>query len=173
MESDNKACRKLNFQSEDVQEKSTQDINGETKNLTNSMSIVDSIHSKVRKGLIPTIGMTFQTEFDAFRFYNEYAYCFVFSIRKGRAHMLPNHVNVKDRVFVCSAEGWRGKDKRDVYVKSHRAETRFGCLAKMKIVYCQDSKKYSIVEFVPHHTHMVSSPSKTHFFRSHRKMTDA
>ncbi|KAK9928743.1 hypothetical protein M0R45_025864 [Rubus argutus] len=76
----------------------------------------------------------------------------------------------EDDAHAFTIEGKREKDKRNPYVKSHRAETRFECLARMKINY-QLSGKYSVVEFVGDHTHRTSTPSKTHLFRSHRKMS--
>ncbi|KAI5356047.1 hypothetical protein L3X38_008942 [Prunus dulcis] len=67
-------------------------------------------------------------------------------------------------------EGKREIDKRVSNVKSHRAETRCGCLARMKIS-CQLNDKYCVIEFVSEHNHVTTSPSKTHLFRSHRKIT--
>ncbi|KAK0581622.1 hypothetical protein LWI29_016007 [Acer saccharum] len=66
--------------------------------------------------------------------------------------------------------GYREKNKKDINVKIHRAETRFGCLAKMKID-CRKIGKYQVVEFIAHHTHVTSSPNKSHLHRSYRKLT--
>ncbi|XP_061999146.1 protein FAR1-RELATED SEQUENCE 2-like [Rosa rugosa] len=41
----------------------------------------------------------------------------------------------------------------------------------MKIRYDLLSRKYSVVEFVADHTHVTSTPSKTHLFRSHGKIS--
>ncbi|KAK9928744.1 hypothetical protein M0R45_025864 [Rubus argutus] len=41
----------------------------------------------------------------------------------------------EDDAHAFTIEGKREKDKRNPYVKSHRAETRFECLARMKINY--------------------------------------
>ncbi|XP_042388073.1 protein FAR1-RELATED SEQUENCE 5-like [Zingiber officinale] len=68
--------------------------------------------------------------------------------------------------------GKRGKDKRDVYVKSHRPETRFGCEAKMKIS-CRKNGKLSVEQFVKEHNHYLSSPNKTHLYRSHRNISSS
>ncbi|XP_016652765.1 PREDICTED: protein FAR1-RELATED SEQUENCE 5-like [Prunus mume] len=123
----------------------------------------------MQKKLVPEIGMEFETEEEAFKFYNAYAYGVGFSIRRSKFHK-EKCGKLRDRLFVCSAEGKREKNKCDGSVKSHRAETRFGCLARMKIS-CRLNDKYCVTEFVPEHTHVTSSPCKTHFFRSHRNMS--
>ncbi|BBN69248.1 hypothetical protein Prudu_843S001100 [Prunus dulcis] len=72
-----------------------------------------------------------------------------------------------------SSQAMKGKreiDKRVSNVKYHRAETRCGCLARMKIS-CHLNDKYRVIEFVSEHNHVTTSPSKTHLFRSHRKIT--
>ncbi|KAI5356073.1 hypothetical protein L3X38_008968 [Prunus dulcis] len=74
-----------------------------------------------------------------------------------------------------SSQAMKGKreiDKRVSNVKYHRAETRCGCLARMKIS-CHLNDKYRVIEFVSEHNHVTTSPSKTHLFRSHRKITFA
>ncbi|XP_062075158.1 protein FAR1-RELATED SEQUENCE 5-like [Humulus lupulus] len=112
--------------------------------------------------------MEFDTEEEAYHFYNAYAYKIGFSIRRSKMHKdLEGWIT--NRVFCCSCEGYREKDKRDVTVKSHRAETRFGCLARMKIYH--QNGKYHVVEFIIDHAHMTSSPSKSHLHRSQRKLT--
>ncbi|CAL8151977.1 unnamed protein product [Prunus armeniaca] len=130
---------------------------------------IELIHSNMQKKLVPEIGMEFETEEEAFKFYNAYAYGVGFSIRRSKFHK-EKCGKLRDRLFVCSAEGKREKNKCDGSVKSHRAETRFGCLARMKIS-CRLNDKYCVTEFVPEHTHVTSSPCKTHFFRSHRNMS--
>ncbi|KAG5520856.1 hypothetical protein RHGRI_033431 [Rhododendron griersonianum] len=74
---------------------------------------------------------------------------------------------------VSGDEGKWGNDKRDANVKIHRPETRFGCLAKMKIRYCRVSQKYIVFEFGAVHTHTLCTPSKSHLFKSHRKFAPA
>ncbi|KAH7862821.1 hypothetical protein Vadar_009995 [Vaccinium darrowii] len=39
----------------------------------------------------------------------------------------------------------------------------------MKIKYCRTTEQYYVAEFAPVHNHTVSTPSKTHLHRSHRK----
>ncbi|XP_042460349.1 protein FAR1-RELATED SEQUENCE 5-like [Zingiber officinale] len=115
--------------------------------------------------------MEFKTEEDAYQFYLKYAKQVGFGIRRSKSH---NDKSGKliDRIFCCCAQGKRGKDKRDVYVKSHRPETRFGCEAKMKIS-CRKNGKLSVEQFVKEHNHYLSSPNKTHLYRSHRNISSS
>ncbi|KAL0320529.1 UNVERIFIED_CONTAM: protein FAR1-RELATED SEQUENCE 5 [Sesamum radiatum] len=77
-----------------------------------------------------------------------------------------------DRIFCCACQGRRAKDKRDASVKSHRPETRTGCCAMMRI-NGRYTRKYKVVNFIADHNgHDLVSPSKTHFLRSHRRITD-
>ncbi|KAM6547360.1 hypothetical protein CsatB_019036 [Cannabis sativa] len=147
--------RKINFESED--------------RILSSNIDIKSLHSKIEDEAIPKIGMEFITEGEAYDFYNAYAYKIGFSIRRSKMHKDLDG-RITDRIFCCSCEGHREKDKRDATVKSHRAETRFGCLARMKINSHQNSR-YRVVDFVMEHTHVTSSPSKSHLHRSQRRLT--
>lgn len=148
---------------------SLDDISTEESN--ENVACVESIHSRIRKEQIPVLGMEFETEDKAYTFYNTYAFYFGFSVRKSKSHFFSNK-KLRDRLFVCHAEGKRDVDTRDAAdVKSHRAETRFECLARMKISCVSNGDMYRVIEFIPNHTHVTSSPSKTHLFRSHRKMS--
>ena len=40
-------------------------------------------------------------------------------------------------------------------------------------INCRQARKYRVVQFVAQHNHELSTPSKTHIFRSHRHMTMA
>ncbi|KAL0313736.1 UNVERIFIED_CONTAM: hypothetical protein Scaly_2557100 [Sesamum calycinum] len=61
---------------------------------------------------------------------------------------------------------------KDVSVKSHRPETRTGCCAMMRI-NGRYTRNYKVVNFIADHNgHDLVSPSKTHFLRLHRRITD-
>ncbi|XP_062093424.1 protein FAR1-RELATED SEQUENCE 5-like [Humulus lupulus] len=158
VENDLQSRRKIYFESED--------------GILSSNVDIKSLHSKIDEEAIPKVGMEFNTEEEAYNFYNAYAYKIGFSIRRSKMHKDLLDGRIIDRIFCCSCEGHREKDKRDVIVKSHRAETRFGCLARMKINSRQNSK-YRVVDFVMEHTHVTSSPSKSHLHRSQRRLTVA
>ncbi|KAG8363935.1 hypothetical protein BUALT_Bualt19G0074100 [Buddleja alternifolia] len=137
-----------------------------------SERLINERHSIISEEKIPKIGMEFDDEEAAYTFYNEYAKVVGFSIRK-HALRRDNKGTIIDRIFCCPCQGHRQKDKRDVHVKSHRPETRNGCLAMMRI----DGRctgKYKVVSFVASHNgHDLVSPTKTHFLRSHRSITAA
>ncbi|PSS16368.1 Protein FAR1-RELATED SEQUENCE like [Actinidia chinensis var. chinensis] len=112
--------------------------------------------------------MKFKTKEEAYEFYNAYAYKVGFSVRRSKEYKDKSGMLVT-RIFCCSCEGKRRKDKRDHMYTSHRPETRFGCLARMKVKYCRPTEQFDVVEFNPVHNHIVSTPSKIHLHKSHRK----
>ncbi|XP_019460155.1 PREDICTED: protein FAR1-RELATED SEQUENCE 5-like [Lupinus angustifolius] len=130
---------------------------------------IKEIHNKIPDEIIPKLGLEFETEDAAYDFYNSYAYRVGFSVRKSKAHNNTKG-HIIDRVFCCSCEGYHEKDKRSTSVNNPRAQSRFGCLAGMK-VDCPSTGKFRIVQFIAEHKHETSSPSKTHIHRSHRKIT--
>lgn len=149
-------CPRVNFDNgTDFNNSLDDECNDHNIDTTYASNRVDLVHSKLQKEQIPVIGMKFETEEDAYTFYNSYAYNFGFSIRKSKAHFSSKR-RLINRLYVCSADGKRGVDKRDVNVKVHRAETRFDCLARMKIS-CTTTNKYCIVEFSAHHTRHYNS----------------
>ncbi|XP_051116138.1 protein FAR1-RELATED SEQUENCE 5-like [Andrographis paniculata] len=118
----------------------------------------------------PKIGMEFNSEEDAYQFYLSYAKKVGFGVKKHKFHKVSG--NMIDRQFVCSAEGQKREDKRNVNVKNLRAITRFGCKAMMKICL-RDGKKYQVSKFVSDYNHNLTSPQKSHFFLSHIMIEDA
>ncbi|KAG5535390.1 hypothetical protein RHGRI_023225 [Rhododendron griersonianum] len=169
--------RKLEFKDDDdffntdvpIEEEGEQDV---LHNSLDATSNINLLHSQIPHEAIPKLDMKFKTEEAAFEFYNAYAYKVGFSVRRSKEYKDKSGMLVT-RIFCCSCEGKRGKDKRDSIVKSHRPETRFGCLARKKIKYCRQTKQYDIVEFNPVHNHAVCTPSKTHLHKSHRKLSVA
>uniref|UniRef100_A0A803PZF9 SWIM-type domain-containing protein n=1 Tax=Cannabis sativa TaxID=3483 RepID=A0A803PZF9_CANSA len=145
----------------------------EDQEATNDYAVkIMQIHSNIPDDEIPKVSMEFKTEEQAYNFYNVYAYKVGFSIRRSKSHKDNENGKIKNRTFCCSCEGFREKDKRNDNVKCHRATTRFGCLARMKIKLHQFGK-YQVIEFNPEHTHVTSSPSMSHLHRSQRRITPA
>ncbi|XP_057779705.1 protein FAR-RED ELONGATED HYPOCOTYL 3-like [Salvia miltiorrhiza] len=116
----------------------------------------------------PKIGMSFATEEDAYGFYLKYSKRVGFGIRRSKSHK-NTCGELVDRIYCCSAQGKRSHDKRDIYVKKARPETRFDCQAKLK-VSSRETGKLCVVQFVEEHNHYLSSPNKIHLHRSHRKI---
>ncbi|KAG8365107.1 hypothetical protein BUALT_Bualt18G0069900 [Buddleja alternifolia] len=162
---DHTICRKLDFHSDEA-EKEKEELN----NSGSGEKLINERHSTISEDKIPKIGMEFESENEAYNFYNEYARLAGFGIRRHYVHT-DNMGNIVDRIFCCACQGHREKDKRDVNVKSHRPETRTGCAAMMKI-HCHRTAKYNVVDFIAHHNgHDLVSPTKTHLLRSHRRIT--
>ncbi|GMI85222.1 FAR1-related sequence 5 [Hibiscus trionum] len=111
--------------------------------------------------------MKFNTESDAYDFYNKYGNTVEFSIRRSKWHK-DDYGYWKDGAFCCFCQGTRLKDKHDDNVKYHRLETRFGCLAVLKV--SRFNGKFQVSEFIADHTHALASPSKRMFLRSHRRI---
>ncbi|XP_062080846.1 protein FAR1-RELATED SEQUENCE 5-like [Humulus lupulus] len=132
---------------------------------------IEIIHSKILDEEIPKIDMEFVSEEEAYNFYNSYAFKDGFSIRRSKGQK-DQDGRMIDRMFCCSCEGYRRRDRRNMNVKYHRAETRFGCLARMKVTSRQ-TDNYCVIEFVVEDTHVTSSPNKSHLHRSHRRVTAA
>ncbi|XP_042443240.1 protein FAR1-RELATED SEQUENCE 5-like isoform X1 [Zingiber officinale] len=162
------SCRRLNFDASDDCRDNEFDVIDEG---TDSTMLLMSSDTSIIEELMPKIGMEFKTEEDAYEFYLKYAKQVGFGIRRSKSHN-DKSGKLVDRIFCCCAQGKRGKDKRDVYVKSHRPETRFGCDAKMKIS-CRKNGNLSVEQFVKEHNHYLSSPNKTHLYRSHRNISSS
>lgn len=111
---------------------------------------VRSSHSSEREVL--KLGMEFDSDDQAYKFYSNYAELVGFSIRKDWVNRSKVHGRVMSRKFTCSRQGHRKKDKRDVNVKKHRKETRTGCLAHM-VVTRQPNGKYLVTQFEVEHNH--------------------
>ncbi|XP_057794140.1 protein FAR1-RELATED SEQUENCE 5-like [Salvia miltiorrhiza] len=136
-----------------------------------SMNQLVNLTSMNNKEDTPKIGMSFDTEEDAYEFYLKYSKRVGFGIRRSKSHK-NTCGELVDRIFCCSAQGKRSHDKRDVYVKKARPETRFDCQAKLKIS-SRETGKLCVVQFVEEHNHYLSSPNKIHLHRSHRKIAPA
>ncbi|KAK9043086.1 hypothetical protein V6N11_071437 [Hibiscus sabdariffa] len=126
-----------------------------------------SAHANSTNEIVPRVGMEFNSEQDIYDFYNKYAKEVGFSIRRSKGHK-DQHGHWVNRVFCCSCQGTRIKDKRDDDVKYHRPETRFGCLDVLKVA--RFNSKFQITDFIANHTHALASPSKRMFLRSQRKI---
>jgi zinc finger SWIM domain-containing protein 3 len=163
--------RKLDFNtfgltnSIEVEEK--EPSNGSLMKIDGTETVVTLLTSKE---MTSTLGIEFESKDSAYNFYQEYAKAIGFGNRKGFGHENQYSGIMLDKIFCCSREGKQPKDKRDYNVRKHRAETRCCCATMMKIS-CRHGGKYRIVQFVVDHNHELSSPSKTHLFRSHQKVT--
>ncbi|XP_042374985.1 protein FAR1-RELATED SEQUENCE 5-like [Zingiber officinale] len=162
------SCHRLSFDvNKDCQDDEFDVIN---EDMDSTMLLMSSDQSITEK-LIQKMGMEFKTEEEACEFYLKYAKQVGFGVRRSKSHN-DKSGKLVDRIFCCSAQGKRGKDKRDVYVKSSRPKTRFGCEAKMKIS-CRNNGNLTVEQFVKDYNHYLSSPNKTHLYRCHRNISSS
>ncbi|XP_043703788.1 protein FAR1-RELATED SEQUENCE 5-like [Telopea speciosissima] len=119
----------------------------------------------------PRVGILFNSEEEAYYFYNRYGGRTGFSVRREWAHRsLKDKKTITSRVFVCNKQGSRKKDKRESNIVKHRAETRTGCPARM-VIAIMDDGKYYCRDFVEEHNHLLHLPSTSHMMRSQRSVS--
>ncbi|EEE67214.1 hypothetical protein OsJ_24332 [Oryza sativa Japonica Group] len=127
----------------------------------------------------PRTDMHFETEDDAYAFYNRYAEHVGFSVR--RSYKKRKRGVIVSRIFVCSREGVSDRAKHEsIAIVSNNASTgpsgtprpgppptRTGCQARMviKITPC---RTYRVAKFVPEHNHPLANPDSVHKLRSHK-----
>ncbi|XP_042494245.1 protein FAR1-RELATED SEQUENCE 5-like [Macadamia integrifolia] len=120
----------------------------------------------------PRKGMLFNSENEAYDFYNSYGGAVDFSIRKDYAHWSNKDRTVMtNRRFVCSKAGSHGKDKRDGLTSKSRVETRTECQARMTI-HLIENGKYECHDLVEEHNNELHVEGTTHFMRSRRQISD-
>ncbi|XP_042508153.1 protein FAR1-RELATED SEQUENCE 5-like [Macadamia integrifolia] len=121
----------------------------------------------------PRVGIIFNSEIKAYKFYNSYGGRMGFSVRRDYAHWSKTDKSIlTSRKFVCSKQGLRKKDKRDADTKIPRAETRTNCNARMGIVRI-DNGQYQCNIFTEEHNNPLHLPATLHMMRSQRKVSDA
>ncbi|KAK1569230.1 hypothetical protein Q3G72_034118 [Acer saccharum] len=79
----------------------------------------------------PKCDMEFDSEQSAHDFYIMYGGKMGFSIRREGFGKNRSTGELTSRKFVCSKEGFRSNDKRDILTTKPRAETRTGCNARL------------------------------------------
>ncbi|MCL7037455.1 hypothetical protein MKW94_026412 [Papaver nudicaule] len=119
---------------------------------------------------VPKLGMIFQSDDEAYDFYNRYARSVGFSIRKSSSTHRSDKT-VSRRIFCCSKEGVYREHSRGAPMKP-RLQTRTDCKARL-VIRIQDDGSYSVAEFILEHNHELVPPSEVHVLRSHRKMREA
>ncbi|KAI8551129.1 hypothetical protein RHMOL_Rhmol06G0161400 [Rhododendron molle] len=115
--------------------------------------------------------MKFDSEENAYAFYNAYAMVMGFSIQKDRKKSTEG----RSRKWVCSRQGVRAKKylKRVDRLRAPRAETRVGCKAIFRVRYDVKMGEYIVTHFVSKHNHPLAAPQCVPFLWSHRSVTSA
>ncbi|KAF7829807.1 protein tolB [Senna tora] len=121
--------------------------------------------------LTPYVGMEFETEEHAYRFYNAYAGLTGFSIRREWMNKSKMDQNIiLSRNFVCFKEGF--KNISNCEAKRVRKDIRTGCSAQMTIGR-QSNGKYAVTSFEKQHNHTLATPRSRHKLPSQRKVSAA
>ncbi|XP_062189188.1 protein FAR1-RELATED SEQUENCE 5-like [Phragmites australis] len=127
----------------------------------------------------PHPDMHFESEEDAYVFYNRYAEHVGFSVR--RSYKKRKRGVIVSRIFVCSREGVSDRAKQEGLAtvsanggvgsagtpRPGPPPTRTGCQARMviKITPC---RTYRVAKFFPEHNHSLVNPESVHKLRSHK-----
>ncbi|WOL03257.1 protein FAR1-RELATED SEQUENCE 5-like [Canna indica] len=150
----------------DTYGRSTIDSDGSVKHTANADGFGEISPEVTDQQLEPKVGMVFQSEEQAYNFYNLYAKRKGFSVRKG--HLSRRRDNsIRDRHYVCSNEGTRQEHRTHV-TKKPRPLERTKCLARIEFKVNR-SDIWVINKFIEEHNHLLASPNKIHMLRSHRK----
>ncbi|XP_027150221.1 protein FAR1-RELATED SEQUENCE 5-like [Coffea eugenioides] len=128
--------------------------------------------SKLAENGTPELGMEFNSEEDAYKFYNKYAFKMGFSVRKDYLNKDKDGVTTSRR-YSCCKEGVKRKYEGDVMPKRTRAPTKTGCGAKMVIVLFRGTMKYRVHDLVLEHNHELHIAQCAHMMPSQRKVSVA
>nr|XP_027088552.1 protein FAR1-RELATED SEQUENCE 5-like [Coffea arabica] len=112
--------------------------------------------------------MEFNSEEDAYKFYNKYAFKMGFNVRKDYLNKNKDGVTTSRR-YSCCKEGVKRKYEGDVMPKRTRASTKTGCGAKMVIVLFRWAMKYRVHDLVLEHNHELHIAQCAHMMPSQRK----
>ncbi|XP_059654200.1 protein FAR1-RELATED SEQUENCE 5-like [Cornus florida] len=115
--------------------------------------------------------MKFETEEEAYDFYNSYVGRVDFSIRKEYFNKSKKTGKLSSRLLTCCKEGFRGDDIRNSNTKTPRAETRTGCLARMLIQVSKYTYKFEFTKFVESHNHPLMIDECMHMLPSQHRIS--
>lgn len=113
---------------------------------------------------MPKIDMLFDSENDAYEYFNTYAEKAGFFVRRSTLWTTSKNI-VTRRTFVCSREGFREKKKGAKEAKCPRPETRIGCQSCMTIRLTPNGR-YRVTEFNPNHNHQLATQSTMQMLRA-------
>lgn len=139
------------------------------KRLTFAQAVEADLVNSSRMDGKPKLGMGFESEDQAYEFYNAYAGRIGFSVRKDYVNRSKIDGAVASRRFTCFREGYRQKDKRDLNVKRSRKETRIGCLAQL-VISRQSDGKYRVTHFEEKHNHELVTACRVRMLRSQKRL---
>ncbi|XP_071933754.1 protein FAR1-RELATED SEQUENCE 5-like [Coffea arabica] len=127
--------------------------------------------NKLAEDRTPELGMEFNSEEDAYKFYNKYAFKIGFSVRKDYLNKDKDGVTTSRR-YSCCKESVKRKYEGDMMPKRTQAPTKTGCGAKMVIVLLRGTMKYRVHDLVLEHNHELHIAQCSHMMPSQRKVSE-
>lgn len=121
---------------------------------------------------VPELGMRFQDEDEAWKFWNGYGVNIGFEVRKRYSNKRKSDGKVRSCRFVCSKEGHRQHDKRDHLVKCPRYKTITNCPVRMSLTLDREIEDYEVSDLVLEHNHALYLPETFHLMSSQRSISD-
>ncbi|KAI3945056.1 hypothetical protein MKW98_009860, partial [Papaver atlanticum] len=119
----------------------------------------------------PYVGMEFESQDNAYAFYNRYAAKLGFSVRKHSTSLSRKDKTVIGRTYCCSLEGKRDpRAKPFEEQKKKQVDTRTGC--KAHTIIRKKTDKWVVTVVVEEHNHILVSPKKMHKLRSQRHISE-
>lgn len=119
---------------------------------------------------LPEVGMAFDTEKEAYDFYNSYARNVGFSIRKSHSKSRADGT-LCSKYFVCSNEGQPVVSTAQP-ARKQRASTRSDCKARVQF-YINREGVWTVQKVELDHNHFLVSPDKSHMLRSQRHLSES
>jgi hypothetical protein len=113
--------------------------------------------------------MTFDSEDDAYKFYNAYARKLGFSIRRCHTKHRAD-ITLSSKYFVCSNEGQKHTSQTD-QPRKELATTRSSCKARVQF-YISREDVWNVQKVILAHNHSFVSPNKAHMLRSQRHLSN-
>ncbi|XP_027103038.1 protein FAR1-RELATED SEQUENCE 5-like [Coffea arabica] len=127
--------------------------------------------SKLVEDETPELGMEFNSDEDAYKFYNKYALKMSFSVSKNYLNKDKDSVTTSRR-YSCCKKGVKRKYEGDVMPKRTRAPTKIGYGVKMVIVLFRGTMKYRVHDLVLEHNYELHIAQCSHMMPSQRKVSE-
>lgn len=153
--------RDVNFADSADESGSDQPIDLGDQNVTEDLDVGDEQYKKVANLTTNEIrGLEFGSEEEAYQFYQTYAKCHGFVVRKDDVNR-DIKGNIIMRRLVCNRAGLRNKKHlmRVDRKREHKPITRTNCQAKLQVHFNQRRSKWIVMSFEESHSHELI-PSK-------------
>ncbi|WVZ77841.1 hypothetical protein U9M48_025656 [Paspalum notatum var. saurae] len=125
-----------------------------------------STNKVARTLIVPEVGMSFESEDEAYEMYNTYAGKVGFSVRKSYQKRRPKDYTISQKYFVCSHEGYQTNTESSI------DSSRTGCNARVQFSISREGV-WRVQKVVLDHNHYLASPNKSHMLRSQRHVIEA